>query len=250
MLLQFISDGGPPVELSHHDILVRKLRVHSELSGVDEDVLRQLPLRVRMMGAGEDLVREGDEAQVSAVLMQGWLGRYQTLPLGRRQYLSIHMAGDWPDAQGLFLKRMDHAVCALGEAMVATVHHDHLRALFDRSRPIAEALWRETLIDAAIFRQAITNNSSRDAPQRLAHLLCELFYRAQKGGIASGNTLDIPLKQEQLGEALGLALVTVNRSVRALRATGAADLRHETLTVIDWQRLVAWAEFDPGYLNI
>lgn len=235
---------------THHDILVRKLRVHSELAPADEELLRQLPLRPRRLKPSEDLVREGDEPHVSAVIVEGWLGRYQTLPRGGRQYLSMHMAGDWPDAQGLFLKRLDHAVCALGGATVATVPHEYLRAMFDRSRPVVEALWRETLIDAAIFRQAITNNSSRTAAQRLAHLLCELFYRAKQSGLIAGPSLDLPLKQEQLGEALGLALVSVNRAVRALRASGAADLRHETLTVFDWPKLATWADFDPAYLHI
>ena len=69
--------------------------------------------------------------------------------------------------------------------MVA-IRHDQLRATFETRPLIGSAVWRETLIDAALFREAITNNSSRAALARMAHLFCELFYRAQAAGTGFG----------------------------------------------------------------
>ena len=69
---------------------------------------------------------------------------------GQRQYLSFHMTGDLPDAQTLFIERMDHAVCAIGEAAIALIPHDEICRTFERRPPIGFAIWRETLIDAAL----------------------------------------------------------------------------------------------------
>jgi CRP-like cAMP-binding protein len=233
----------------HHDILIRKLRMHSSLSGVDEGLLRDLAIRTRTLAPNEDFAREGDRPGFSTIVLSGWVARYHTLPAGRRQYLSLHLRGDWPDTQSLYLARMDHSACALGPAIIGTIHHDQLRAVFERSPAIATALWRETLIDAAIFRQAITNNSGRDAVQRVAHLLCELFYRGQKAELVEGGSMEVPLRQDQLGEVLGMALVTVNRALRTVRQTGSMDLRLGRLAVSDWDGLARFADFDPAYLH-
>jgi CRP-like cAMP-binding protein len=220
------------------------------LGEADEASLAGLVIRTRNLQPGEDFVREGDEANLSAIVLEGWVARYHSLRGGGRQYLSLHLPGDWPDAQGLLLKRMDHSICAIGPAIVGTIRHEQLRGVFQRNAHVAEALWRETLIDAAIFRQAITNNGRRSATKRMAHLFCELFYRARQAGLTEGEALTLPLNQFQLGDVLGLSLVTVNRAVRSLRSTASVDFRNGRLIVVNWDKLADIAEFDPSYLNV
>ena len=116
---------------------------------------------LRELNPNEDLIRQGDRPNVSALVVSGMVARYHLLQDGRRQYISFHMAGDMPDSQALFIDQMDHAVCAIGPAIVASIPHKDMMATFDRRPSIAFAIWRETLIDAAIFREAVTNNSAR-----------------------------------------------------------------------------------------
>src|SRR5947209_20313189 len=123
------------------------------------------------------------------------VARYHLLDDGRRQYLSLHMAGDMPDAQGLFVQKMDHAVCAIGPALIASLPHRELLAAFDRRPPLGFALWRETLIDAALFREPITNNSARNIPSRMAPLFFELVYRPRAAGLSEGASLPVPVSR-------------------------------------------------------
>src|SRR3981189_3125266 len=139
-----------------HQILIRKLKEHSRLAAEDVAVINSLSHTVRELANSEDLIRQGDDPAVSAVVMSGMVARYHLLRNGRRQYLSFHMAGDMPDSQALFIDKMDHALCAIGPAVVASIPHKELIAAFDRQPSIGFAIWRETLIDAAIFREAIT----------------------------------------------------------------------------------------------
>lgn len=233
-----------------HDILLAKLRRHSDISEADAELLRDLPFRTRQLDDGEDLIRQNDTPQFSAVVLRGIVARYHTLPTGRRQYLSLHIPGDWPDAQSLLLPAMDHSVCALGPSEVALLRHDALTALFERAPPVGFAIWRETLIDAAIFREAITNNSGRATEARMAHFFCEIFFRARAAGLTDGAAFPLPITQDQIGETLGMALVSVNRTIRDLRATGIMDFRNRVLTVSDPSGLSALADFDPGYLHL
>ena len=149
-------------------ILIRKLKEHSRLAAEDLAAINSLSHIVRKLQPDEDLIRQGDDPDVSAVVLSGMVARYHLLPNGSRQYLSFHMSGDMPRLPGTFVEKMDHAVCAIGPALIASIPHKELLATFKRQPSVAFAIWRETLIDAAIFREAITNNSARTRPARMA----------------------------------------------------------------------------------
>lgn len=231
------------------DVLLRKLKVHSHFEKADVAAIRRLRCEIRELIPGEDFIRQGDKPKAAAIILEGILARFHTLQSGARQYLSLHYPGDWPDAQALFLTHMDHSVCAMNRASVCSISHEQLLKTFDERPAIALAVWRETLIDAAIFRESITNNSSRQGPARIAHFFCEQFHRAKVAGLADDHTCPLPLTQTQLGEMLGMSLVTINRHLQVLRQTKAADYKAGRLIIRSWPKLASLGEFDPTYLH-
>jgi len=233
-----------------HDLLIRKLQDHSELGAADLAAIRRLPASERTLRPNEDIVRQGDKPNVSVVVVEGTVARYHTLPTGRRQYLSMHIAGDLPDAQALFIEIMDHSVGTIDQATVALVPHSALLALFEERTATGFAIWRETLIDAAIFREAITNNSARPLRTRLAHFCCEQYYRARAVGLAKPGSCRLPLTQTQLGEMLGASLASIARAMQGLRKTRSMDLQGGELFVNDWSRLTELGDFNPSYLHL
>jgi CRP-like cAMP-binding protein len=84
----------------------------------------------------------------------------------------------------------------------------------------------------------------------MAHLFCELFYRARASGLAASDTLDFPISLTQLGEALGMAIATVNRTLVELRASRAVTFRGGRLTIRNWPKLSGIGEFEPFYLHL
>jgi CRP-like cAMP-binding protein len=232
------------------DLLAGKLKEHSRLTGDDVAELERLTYHRRSLQPNEDFIRQGDRPDVAALVLTGMVARYHLLKNGGRQYLSFNIAGDLPDAQSLFLDRMDHAVCALDKVELALMPHKEITRVFERRPAVGLALWRETLIDAAIFRETITNNSGRPARMRMAHLFCELFYRARASGLTEDNSCSAPLSQVQIGEALGMAIATVNRTLQSLRRAKLIEFRGGVLIVRDWKRLTAVGDFNPGYLQL
>ena len=79
--------------------LIRKLAEHSRLSHDDRDAVASLSHTMRVLHPNEDLIRQGDDPGVSALVTSGILARYHLLASGRRQYLSYHLTGDMPDSQ-------------------------------------------------------------------------------------------------------------------------------------------------------
>src|SRR3954469_14414595 len=138
--------------LSNTEPLIRKLESIGALSDQDREALASLPVEVRTLPADEDVVRDGDAPSASCLLLDGFMHRYKVLPGGKRQILAIHTPGDIPDLQSLLLRRQDHSLAASVPSTAAFIPHEALRALI-RSRPtVADLFWRDTLVDAAIFR--------------------------------------------------------------------------------------------------
>jgi CRP-like cAMP-binding protein len=235
---------------SPHQTLVRNLKEHSRLPDEDVAEICNFSITTRDLKPDEDFIRQGDCPEAAVLVVSGMVARYHLLKGGRRQYLSFHMSGDLPDAQAAFIERMDHALCALDAATVAFIPHRQILRAFERRPSLGIAIWRETLLDAAIFREAITNNSARQMHARMAHLFCELFYRARVSRLNKGNRCSIPLTLVQLGETLGMALATVNRSLQQLRASGTMDLRDGELIVLKWRELQQLGDFNPDYLHM
>jgi CRP-like cAMP-binding protein len=235
---------------SAHDILLHKLNEHSRIVPADEAALRDISLRMRDLVPDEDLIAEGSESDALALVVGGLLARYRTRSDGKRQYLSFHMSGDLPDAQALFLLRRDFALCSIGRSRVGLVARDELFELIKARPAIGHSIWQGTLVDAAIVRVTIANLGTRPGRTRMAHFFCELYYRARSAGIARPGSCQLPFNQGQLGDALAMSLVTVNRTLQALRRTGAIQFRNGEMTVHDWPRLAEIGNFDPSYLHI
>lgn len=231
------------------EALLANVARHGTLLPADETTLRKLPYRIKALQPEQDVVRQGDRPEVAVFVVKGMLARYHTLPDGNRQYVALHVAGDMPDIHSLFIQEMDHAVCALDAAEIALFPHDAVRTALLKRPALAFAFWRMTLIDAAIFRQAITNNSARPPAVRLAHLFCEQVTRARQLGLITGSC-SLPLNQQQLGQLLGMSHISVNRALQQLRKLKLAELHRGRLDIGDWSALTQFAGFDPTYLHL
>lgn len=240
----------PGILRPEHDRLMRKLESIIDLTEEDEKALLRLPLRVKLVGADQDIVREGDRPSECCLVLEGFVCRYKILPSGRRQIMSFHTPGDIPDLQSLHLHVMDHSVGTLVPSRVAFIPHPDIQDLCLNYPNLAAAFWRDTLIDAAIFREWMAGIGRRSAYQRIAHLFCEMEVRSRAVGLSTDHTFEMPVTQEEIGDALGLSTVHVNRVLKALREDGLLTFKATTVSIQDWANLKEVGEFDPAYLHV
>jgi CRP-like cAMP-binding protein len=90
----------------------------------------------------------------------------------------------------------------------------------------------------------------RTAYQRIAHVMCELFVRMDAVGLAESRRTVWPITQDELGDALGLSNVHVNRTLQELRAAKLITLTHSQLVIEDWEGLQQAAQFEIEYLHL
>lgn len=229
--------------------LIRKLGRLATLDSDERQILSALPYRLETVPAGTLLVSEGSVITQCCVLVEGYACRHKTSAEGKRQIVSFHIAGDILDIQHLMLERADHNVETITGAQVAWVPVDKLRTLALEHPNIGQALWRDVLIDASVFREWVLNVGRRDARTRIAHMLCEVGARALAAGVGSEKHFLLPLSQEQIADATGLTPVHVNRMLRDLREAGALSVVHKGVCIEDFDLLQAISSFDPTYLH-
>lgn len=231
------------------DALTGKLQRLATLDKDDRKAIAALPFTTETVPSGYPAVLEGARPARHCLLVDGYAFRHRSTREGSRQILSFHMRGDIVDLERLMIPKADHGVQTITRATIAWIPADALGKAA-RSRPaIGEALWRDTLIDASIFREWILNVGRRDARTRIAHMLCEFVARGVAAGLGPGDGFELPMTQEQVGDATGLTAVHVNRMLQQLRADGVLARDNRVDRVVHWKQLCAIGGFDNAYLH-
>jgi CRP-like cAMP-binding protein len=229
---------------------IRKLARFAPLTPTETRLLQNAVVGQREVTARHDILSEGSSPTEISLIVKGYACRYLLLSDGRRQITAFLIPGDFCNLRALHTDRMDFGVAAIDCCRVARVPRQKLCELIEKHPHIALALWRDTIIDAAIYHQWLTNIGRRSAYARIAHLLCEVCWRFQAAGLLRQHSCELPVTQTDLADAMGLSTVHVNRMLQKLRADGLIRFQSRSLCVLDWPRLQAAGEFEPSYLQL
>lgn len=228
---------------------LRKLELRDDISSEERAALVACASEEVTYPAGADLVREGERPGTSILVIEGFTARYSDSATGTRQITAIHVPGDFVDLHSFILKEMDHSVGALSNCRAIRFPHVRLQALSETHPHLMRLLWLNTLIDGSIHRAWLIA-AGRSAPEQIAHLICELYVRLGVSGLVTDSSFSLPITQMELGEALGLSAVHVNRSLQQLRSEGLFSWHNQHIRILDWEALQRRASFDPRYLHL
>jgi CRP-like cAMP-binding protein len=232
------------------EALCKHLSTIGELSKEDAAALTCVKGEVRTLEKGRDILSAGDVPHFSVIVLKGFLCRHSWNCDGRRQIHSFYMPTDAPSLETLHIDYLDNSLGALLPSTVGLIPHPELFSLMERRPGLQALLWRETLVQAAVFREWLTRNSTLPAHSAMAHLFCEIFVRAEAAGLVFASSCEMPTTQETLGNALGLTAVHVNRTLQLLRESRLVDLKNGRLHIYDYEKLAELGEFDPHYLHL
>ena len=171
-------------------------------------------------------------------ILSGWVCELRVLPDGRRQIFSFAVPGD------VVLSRPVNASNPCSVVALTSVECIDVAQTLARAKDADRTeLWRAvnqalTLTHERRYED-IMRLGRRSAIQRLADLLLELHDRLEQIGMVENRGFHLPLTQEHLADALGLSVVHVNRSLKALRLQNLATFRFGRVTGLDREGLAA-----------
>ena len=232
------------------NVLARKLSYGADLDGDDLRMIETMTAQTRRVPAGVDVISDGERPETVKVVMSGYAYRFKELASGTRGISALLVPGDVCDLHVALLGRMDHGIRALTACDVAYLSQATLERVASEHPRITRALWWATLVDEATLRAWLVNVGGRPADKAMAHFFSEMHVRLAAIGMVHTGAYSLPLTQEQLGEALGLSTVHVNRTIQGLRAAELLDMRAGEVRIEDVERLKAYCGFDPSYLHL
>lgn len=228
---------------------LERLTSRSILTDEEQEAVLNLPGHAAQVHANHDFLPLGQRVDHACLVVAGLVGRFDQTGDGARQITAMHIPGDMCDLHSVVQPVTTSALQALSVSTILRVPHSAIRAAAARYPAIAEALWRDCQVDAAILCEWIVNVGRRDARKRICHLLCEMAIRLGATGSGDDFVFDFPVTQMQLADATALTPVHVNRTLQSLRAEGLVDWRARILHLPKWSELVELAEFDRAYLQ-
>ena len=232
------------------EALSRHLSCIGELSKDDLSALLRIKGEVRTFAKGKDILSAGDVPHFSVVVLKGFLCRHSWKRDGTRQIHSFYIPTDAPSLETLHIDYLDNSLSAVVPSTVGVIAHPEMFRLMDERPNLQALVWRETLIQAAVFREWLTRNSTLPAHSAMAHLFCEIYVRSGAAGQVTADSCEMPTTQETLAQALGLTAVHVNRTLQLLRESGLVELKNGRLYIHNFDKLAEIGEFDPLYLHL
>ena len=238
--------GEPPRIPSR---FARRMAALRALSAEERAALGRVCAPPTTVGPDTDLMVEGDRLTYGYILEEGWACGYRLLNDGRRQILNFVLPGDCIGASAGVIRTADHSVCTLTSCRVVPFSAARLAELQRGCPELRHAFAWSARRELAMLQERLVNLGRRTARERVAHLILELLHRLREVGLANGTTFELPLTQGALGDALGLSIVHVNRTLRRLNEEGVIRYRPGFVAAIDLPALARIAEFDEDYLH-
>lgn len=231
-------------------LFIDRLTRRSVLTREEQQAVLDLPGEAAQVQTNRDFVRPAERVDHACLIVAGMVGRFDQNAEGKRQITAIYIPGDMADLQSVVQPDPSWALQALWTATILRIPHLAIRAAAARYPALAEAFWRDSMVDSATLAQWVVNVGRRDAKKRVVHLLCELATRI---GVVPKNDdveLGLPINQAQLADATALTPVHVNRTLQSLRADGLLQWHRGVLRIPNWTAFVAAGEFDSRYLQM
>ncbi|HWE99932.1 MAG TPA: Crp/Fnr family transcriptional regulator [Caulobacteraceae bacterium] len=213
------------------------------LEGTPQERLADLQVTLATRPAGSDLDRRDDRGRLVSVILDGWACRQVSTLDGRRQIVGFIIgadgqAGTWTAPSG----EREPVVRTLTACRVLTLRAGVLLALAQEHPQIGARLARSAQIERSRLHASLFNVGQRKARERIAYLLCDLAERASAAGEGDGGFW-LPLKQQDIADALGMTSVHVNRVLQRFRAQGLVQIRKGAARIADRAALAQLCDY-------
>lgn len=216
---------------------IRAMALFGELETTQLDKARSLRSSQLSFTAGEYLYHEGDTAKKAFTVYSGWVTLFKNLENGDRQILRFALPGDFLCYKIGKNKVMDHSAIAVSDTTLCAFPIDRFRSTIAELPELAFAISSITELVTERCHTALTSIASHPAETKVAYLLLSLYMREMALLNNPTACVPFPITQEDIGDALGLTSIHVNRVFQSLRKRGLIECKNKCLTIPDQDAL-------------
>ncbi|MGB3806682.1 MAG: Crp/Fnr family transcriptional regulator [Erythrobacter sp.] len=231
--------------------LLAKYGTLAPLQPEEELALRSLAAVTRDYPAGADLVAgEYDEPDHLYIVKKGRLFASSDLPNGQRAITRLYFEGDIVGTANIPFEHATQSITVQSPSTLYTFPRHKLIDAFQRLPRVAAIFYTFAALENAVLNDRLVSIGRTRGKSRLASLLMEIASRQHLYGEANAKTVSLCLTQAQIGDAIGLTEVQVNRLFRALHEDGIIDASGGIVEIIDHGRLCDIGHFHDRYQDL
>jgi CRP/FNR family transcriptional regulator, anaerobic regulatory protein len=223
--------------------LAERLGHHVRLSSGEQEALDRLEEQDRTFRRGAVIISESESPRELHVVRSGWLHSSVVLGNGSRQIMRFHFQGDMLGMPLLAFRDSPETVTAVTDVTLCPFSRERLAALIVEHPRLAAMLLALAVAGRVALADRLASIGRTSARARVSSLLCEIYRRLRRLGLAENDAIQLPLTQEDIGDATGLTAVHVNRMMRGLAEDGMIDRIGGQLVILDEARLCEEANY-------
>ncbi|KQN92686.1 transcriptional regulator [Sphingomonas sp. Leaf231] len=186
------------------------------LSAIERTALAYLSERERPLRRGATLVRQNERSGELFTLKSGMMMGYVLLDDGSRQILRFLFPGDLLGTDVLAYGQAQQTLVAITDSVVAPIDRILLAEAALRHPRLGLALAALEQAESTAMADRLSAIAKTSARARVASVLLEIRDRMGRGDAAIADSFIPGLTQEEIGDAIGLTSVHVNRMLRQL----------------------------------
>ena len=188
---------------------------------------------VQTIPAKRTILHPNEWSEFVTIVCEGWATSSIALADGRRQILSFVLPGDIIPALSFFEPVFGRLSEAVTETTYRNFKRQELKAALLQNSEASERLTRIWIEDRLQADKLALALGRQTADERIARLILQLMERLEQRGLAQGLTIEFPLRQHHIADAVGLTPVHVSKVMSEFRRRGLIEINGRSLTILD-----------------
>jgi CRP-like cAMP-binding protein len=225
--------------------LAERLSHYVTLSEAESQSLAELEDQDRAYRRGAVVIRENEGPRELFIVRSGWLHSSAVLGNGSRQILRFHFQGDILGLPLLVFADSPETITAVTDVVLAPFSREKLAQLIGDHPRVGALILGLSVAERVAMADRLASIGRTSARARVGSLICEIVARMRRlGAVGEDGFVQLPLTQEDIGDATGLTSVHVNRMLRVLADDGIIGRNGgNQVRLLDEKRLVAESNY-------
>ena len=224
--------------------LVAALRRYLALSEREKRLLDDVRMTDRPCVAGQAVISQGSAISSVFVLREGFAIVRSQAMRGRSSIIRVYLPGELIGLCELAFAVSPHAIQMQTDGMLCEIDRASLAEAAAGSARIASLLLGISSIEQVSLRDHCTALGLMTAEERLIQFFLDLQDRMGEDTIDGASaTIHVPFSQSEIGEAVGMTPVYVNKLLRKLSAEGRITVERPHVTLHNFRTMRAQTGF-------
>ena len=235
---------------NYHSCLVSRLSRFVTLTDHECEFIANLEKDEQPRKKNRAVISVGDSTDGIMVLKSGWAVVKADSSDGRSQILRVYLPGEVMGLAELGSSHAKHRIVMQTDGTICPFPRKGLAPLFMDYPRLAALLMSVGSLDQIALRHHASCLGSMDATGKLKFWLLQLRSRLEVANVGLGNRFRVPFSQVEIGQAVGLTSIYVNKLLRGFVDNGEIEIDRPYVRLLAREQWEKDCEFVEAFVEM